>query len=386
MVHKKYSYVVLAFLLFIRLVCFLMDFYIPILDFLIYGSFFLVFLLFFSKKELVRNYHRDLTKTVLIITIGYFILYYFLGVVVGFTYNIYHTSFFGILSNLFLFSFPLLFREEIRKRFILLYKNKMALVFVTIVFIICEVLGSTFFFFQTNEEFFSQVVSVLLPIVIENILLSFLAYVGIQSTIFAYFVPMLISRYFIPIVVDLDWFYRLLLQLGVTLVIYFFLTNEYLWQVRRIYSKRTDKRNSFLYTIFCFCVLSFGLFVAGVFVYQPVAVLTYSMVPTFTRGDAVIVKKLDSSEKMELKKGDIIQYQYNNQIVVLHRIIDSYQLDGEKVFVLKGDNNDSADSNVVHMDQILGKVTFFIPKIGYPSVWLSEFLYPDREVEVEVGR
>ena len=33
----------------------------------------------------------------------------------------------------------------------------------------------------------------------------------------------------------------------------------------------------------------------------------------------------------------------------------------------------------------MGKVIFSIPKIGYPSVWLSEFLYPEKEVEVEVG-
>lgn len=386
MIHKSFSYVVLGFLLVIRFICFLLDFYIPILDFLIYGGFFLVFLLFFSKKELIRNYHKDLTKTVFIITISYFILYYFLGVVVGFTYNVYNTSLLGILSNTFLLIFPLLLREEIRKRFIFLYKNKMACIFVTIVFILCELFGSTFFNFQTNEEFFSQLVSVLLPIVIENILLTYLAFIGVRSTIYAYFIPVLISRYFIPIVVDFDWFYRLLLQLGVTLIIYFFIMNEYLWHVKRIYSQKTDKKNSILYTGLCFLVLCFGLFIAGVFTYQPVAVLTYSMVPTFTRGDAVVVKKLNENEAGKLKKGDIIQYQYNSQTVVLHRIVDTYRLNGELVYVLKGDNNDTVDPNVVHIDQILGKVIFSIPKIGYPSVWLSEFLYPDREVEVEVGR
>ena len=386
MIYKNFSYVALVILLIIRLICFLVGFYIPILDFLIYGVFFLVFLLFFSKKELIRNYHKDLTKTVLIITISYLILYYFLGVVVGFTYNIYNTSLLGILSNTFFLIVPLLLREEIRKRFVFFYKDKMACIFVTVIFILCEVFGSTFFNFQTNEEFFSQFVSIFLPIVIENILLTYLAFVGIRSTIYAYFIPMLISRYFIPVVVDLDWFYRLLLQLGVTLIIYFFIMNEYLWHVKRIYSKKNDKKNSVLYTGFCFLVLCFGLFVAGVFTYQPVAVLTYSMVPTFTRGDAVIVKKLDENESKKLKKGDIIQYQYNHQTVVLHRIVDSYQLNGELVYILKGDNNDSVDSDVVHVDQILGKVTFSIPKIGYPSVWLSEFLYPDREVEVEVGR
>lgn len=34
----------------------------------------------------------------------------------------------------------------------------------------------------------------------------------------------------------------------------------------------------------------------------------------------------------------------------------------------------------------MGKVLFSIPKVGYPSVWLSEFLYSDQDVSVEVGR
>ena len=382
---KYSSYFVFIVLLIIRLACFFFDFSIPILDLLLFGSTLLIFLLFFSKKELIRNYHKSLTKTVLIITISYFILYYFLGVVIGFTYNVYDTSILGILSNTFFLILPLLFREEIRKKFVFLHKNKMACVFITIVFIVYELIGSTFFDFQNNQEFFSSFSTIFLPIVIENILLTYLVFVGIRSTVYAYFIPKLISRYYIPVVVDFDWFYQLLLQLGLTVVIYSFLSNEYLWQVKRIYSKTTDKKNSFLFATICFVILIFGLFVAGCFKYQPVAVLTYSMDPTFTRGDAVVIKKLNSKEKEKLKKGDIIEYRYD-QTVVIHRIVDSYMVDEERVFVLKGDNNESEDPKVVHYDQIIGKVSFSIPKIGYPSVWLSEFLYPEKEAEVEVGR
>lgn len=382
---KQISYFILFLFFGIWFSFFLLNKSYPILDFIFYGLLFLFSIFYFKEKKLIRNYHKDFMQTVLIITISYFILYYLSGVIVGFVYNAYDTSIIGILLNTFLFVCPLLFREEIRQKFIYFHKSKTACVFITIVFIACELFSSTFFNFQTNKEFFSQFVSIFLPIVIENILLTYLSFIGIRSTVYAYFIPMLISRYYLPVVVDLDWFYSLLLQLLLSGVIYSFIQNEYLWKVNRIYSRSTDKKNSFLYACVCCLVLFFGLFVAGVFKYQPVAILTYSMKPKFTRGDAVVIEKLKTDrEKRKLKKGDVIQYQYNGTVII-HRIIDSYKEDGEKVYILKGDNNKSKDLKPVYLNQIMGKVVFSIPKVGYPSVWFSEFLYPDREAEVEVG-
>lgn len=383
---RQISYFVIFLFLCAWFILFLIGKSYPILDFIFYGLLFLFSIFYFKEKKLIRNYHKDLTQTVLIIVVSYFILYYLLGVVVGFSYNIYDTGIMGILWNTFLFIIPLLFREEVRQRFMCFHKSKSAYIFITIVFIACELFSSTFFNFQTNKEFFSQFVSIFLPIVIENIVLTYLAFVGIRSTIYAYFLPMLISRYYIPVVVDIDWFYGLLLQLLLSSVIYSFVQNEYLWKVKRIYSKRTDKKNSFLYMCACCLIFVLGLFVAGAFKYQPVAILTYSMEPKFTRGDTVVVEKLKTeSEKRKLKKGDIIQYQYNGTVIV-HRIIDSYSEDGEKFYILKGDNNKSKDLKPVSLNQVMGKVVFSIPKIGYPSVWLSEFLNSEKEAEVEVGR
>lgn len=385
-ITKKYlSYFVLFLFFSISFLFFLLDIHFSSLNLLFYGGLFLFSYFFYREKKLIRNYHRDLTLTVFIITISYFIISYLLGVVVGYTRNVYDTSFYGMIFNTLFFIVPLLFREEVRSRFVFFHKSKKATLFITLIFIACEIFSSTFFSFHTNKEFFSQIVTIFLPIVIENVILTYLSYVGIRSTIYAYFLPTLIFRYFMPILVDLDWFYYLLSLFIFSGVLYSFVQNEYLWKVMRIYSRKTDRTNSFLYAFWCFVILFFGLFIAGVFKYQPVAILTYSMVPKFTRGDAVVVEKLKTNaEKERLTKGDVIQYQYNHTMVV-HRIIGFSEEDGEKVFILKGDNNNSRDLEAVHFDQIRGKVIFAVPKIGYPSVWLSEFLYPDVDVEVEVG-
>ena len=384
-IKKKLSYgIAICFLLFYFLF-FFFDISFSFFNFLFYGLLFLIFILLFRDKKLIRNYHKEFSQTVFIISIIYFIIYYILGVIIGYSYNVYSTSFIGILRNIIVIVVPLLFREEVRSRFLFLNKKKFGIFFITLLFIVLELFSSTFFTYSNNEELFINFFSVFLPIVLENILLTYLAYIGIRSTVYAYFIPMLISRYFIPITLDVDWFFALLFQLILVVVIFYVSFNEYLWKEKRIYSYKTNKTNSVIYLFGVVLIVSFGLFVAGVFKYRPVAILTYSMEPIFTRGDAVIVEKLDDEEKNKLKKGDIIQYQVD-KTVVIHRIIKVKKEDNKKVYILKGDNNNAKDPKPVYMEQIMGKVLFSIPKVGYPSVWLSEFLHSDQDVSVEVGR
>lgn len=384
-VKKKLSYgIAICFLLFYFLF-FFFDISFSFFNFLYYGLLFLIFILLFRDKKLIRNYHKEFSQTVFIISIIYFIIYYILGVIIGYSYNVYSTSFIGILRNIVVIVVPLLFREEVRSRFLFLNKKKFGIFFITLLFIVLELFSSTFFTYSNNEELFINFFSIFLPIVLENILLTYLAFIGIRSTVYAYFIPMLISRYFIPITLDVDWFFALLFQLVLVVVIFYVSFNEYLWKEKRIYSYKTNKTNSVVYLFGVVLIVSFGLFVAGVFKYRPVAILTYSMEPIFTRGDAVIVEKLDDDEKNKLKKGDIIQYQVDKTVVV-HRIIKVKKEDNKKVYILKGDNNNAKDPKPVYMEQIMGKVLFSIPKVGYPSVWLSEFLHSDQDVSVEVGR
>ena len=384
-IKKKLSYgIAICFLLFYFLF-FFFDISFSFFNFLFYGLLFLIFILLFRDKKLIRNYHKEFSQTVFIISIIYFIIYYILGLIIGYSYNVYSTSFIGILRNIIVIVVPILFREEVRSRFLFLNKKKFGIFFITFLFIVLELFSSTFFTYSNNEELFINFFSVFLPIVLENILLTYLAFIGIRGTVYAYFIPMLISRYFIPITLDVDWFFALLFQLILVVVIFYVSFNEYLWKEKRIYSYKTNKTNSVIYLFGVVLIVSFGLFVAGVFKYRPVAILTYSMEPIFTRGDAVIVEKLDDEEKNKLKKGDIIQYQVD-KTVVIHRIIKVKKEDNKKVYILKGDNNNAKDPKPVYMEQIMGKVLFSIPKVGYPSVWLSEFLHSDQDVSVEVGR
>lgn len=99
-----------------------------------------------------------------------------------------------------------------------------------------------------------------------------------------------------------------------------------------------------------------------------------SMLPTLREGDVVIIQKPNSLS--EVKVGDIIVFKdpfssrstnlFEQERVIVHRVIavisDSQ---GNKAFLTKGDNMSMKDPWVVSEKHFLGKVVFWIPKLGF---------------------
>ena len=93
-----------------------------------------------------------------------------------------------------------------------------------------------------------------------------------------------------------------------------------------------------------------------------VTVLSESMEPTLYRGDIVIIK---NENNYNVK--DIIVFNTNNNIYV-HRIIATKE---QKAYRTAGDKTGIVDSWMIKNEDILGKVIFKIPKIGYINLWLA---------------
>lgn len=136
------------------------------------------------------------------------------------------------------------------------------------------------------------------------------------------------------------------------------------------------------YIPFFIVIIIFVLFMAGVFKYKLVAILSNSMNPVFYRGDAVLYSKLNEKEAENIKTNTIIVYNKEGQVIV-HRVIDRFYKDGEVKYYFKGDNNISRDFDPVSPDQIIGKYEFRIKYIGYPSVLLYE-LFKKEDAKVEI--
>lgn len=127
------------------------------------------------------------------------------------------------------------------------------------------------------------------------------------------------------------------------------------------------KISKIIYYIFItFIVVVAGLLIVSVF---PITgnikfmiVQSGSMEPAIKMGSLVMVKPAD-----DYKIGDVITFGpvTKTKIPTSHRIYDIKINEGSPICITKGDANDSPDTREVQKKDILGKVVFDIPYLGY---------------------
>ena len=95
---------------------------------------------------------------------------------------------------------------------------------------------------------------------------------------------------------------------------------------------------------------------------KTLTVLSGSMEPAIHTGSVVVIKPVS-----DYKVGDVITFSLGSktQIPTTHRITEIRVASGEMVYKTKGDANNSEDSTEVFQRDIVGKVYFSIPYLGY---------------------
>lgn len=96
--------------------------------------------------------------------------------------------------------------------------------------------------------------------------------------------------------------------------------------------------------------------------YQVKVVLSGSMEPDIMIGSIVIIKPAKIYDV-----GDVITFGKDNksEVPVTHRIIERKEEFGVVSYITKGDANKSGDPGEVKQNEIIGKVLFDVPHIGY---------------------
>lgn len=95
------------------------------------------------------------------------------------------------------------------------------------------------------------------------------------------------------------------------------------------------------------------------------AVLSGSMEPSYPTGSIVYVRPIAGDE---VKIDDPITFCSDGKTVVTHRAV---KIDAEaKTIVTRGDANETDDA-AIGFDDVIGKVVFSVPLLGYVAVFLS---------------
>ena len=84
-------------------------------------------------------------------------------------------------------------------------------------------------------------------------------------------------------------------------------------------------------------------------------------------GDLVLTREVDPAG---LQVGDVIAFR-EGQSVITHRIIETQQVDGQRQFVTKGDNNNTQDSRLVPYSAVEGKYLLRIGGLGDFAMFLQ---------------
>lgn len=108
----------------------------------------------------------------------------------------------------------------------------------------------------------------------------------------------------------------------------------------------------------------------GILGFRAYIITTESMKPNINPGDVVIIKSIPEEE---LEVNDIITFKTENGINT-HRII-KIENNAERLYVIKGDNNNLEDENNITFSQILGKKIFRIPILGSIAIALQDEVY-----------
>lgn len=330
----------------------------------------------FKNEYVNKKYKFDILQTVIITLIMFFIIYYFLGIIIGFQDTPYSTTFKGIVKNMWSFGVIIVFQEYIRKVLINRSgKNKMLLALITIIFVYADISKILVLSeFNTSVKVFQFIVITLNPAIAKSILLTYLTYKADVLPSLIYKMTLNTYSFIVPFIPKLNWF--LIGVIDIVLPFILFITVH-----KNLYKKEEDSvknksnyKGMLLYTPIFTILTVLVILVSGLFRYQIIAIASDSMNPVFYKGDAVILKKIDKENKDKIKVGKVIVYNSNGTYIV-HRVIEKKEtMTGTYLYKTKGDNNESPDSKLVEPNQIIGEVSMFVKFIGYPTVLLQEAL------------
>ena len=103
----------------------------------------------------------------------------------------------------------------------------------------------------------------------------------------------------------------------------------------------------------------------NIFGLKTMAVISGSMEPSIPVGSIIVTKPIDNYT--EIAVNDVISFKVSEETIVTHRVVE---IDLEEGFIsTKGDANEENDLNPIAFTQVIGKVVFDIPIVGFISIY-----------------
>lgn len=345
----------------------------------IFWFFVLFYLICDAKKNHIRSNRNNRYLTyMIIISCMYVIAYFYIGFIFGFSKSPYNHDILAILKNVTIQMLPVIGIEVARWVIVVRNKNnKILLSVITILLILIEIKYNTLINLSSNKEnIFKHICGVILPQVAYGVLFTYLALKTSYSLNLVFRIFSELEVLLLPILPDINWFINGSIGVILPVLIYVLFRYNFIQEKKDIEIKPKKIFAKMSYVITLILSITLVCFMLGIFKYEPIAILSNSMIPTFSRGDAIIFKKMSDSQLKEIPENSIIIYKVGEQNIA-HRVVNVIEKNGTILYQTKGDNNNSADINLVEINQIKGVYAFHIKYIGFPSVWLYDYFHSE---------
>lgn len=333
----------------------------------------IIFKIFFGIEKYKHRFAKDIILEIIIFLMIFLILYYLLGILVGFIKIDNYLTFYGISNYIIPIICYVLLKEFFRYELICKAEgSKLVTIFAIILMIFLDVTTTIqYSTFSSKYNLFLFISLNLLPAISSNIVFSCITLKVGYKPITLYALVIGLYQYLIPIVPNPNEYIvsivNLLLPVILGYKIYLFFKNAHDEEIIREYNK---KRLSPLIACILF-VIFIVYFTSGEFRYKSYAIASGSMETLISRGDVIIIKKIDNDDYDKLKVGQIIAYQRDG-VTIIHRLVKIINYQGKYYFYTKGDANPDIDDITIEEEMVVGVAKLKIPYIGLPSVWFSE--------------
>ena len=331
----------------------------------------LIFHYFFIMEKDKNRYLKEILFEILLFSIGFFILYYLLGLVVGLTKTVNYLSIYSIKTIITPLVLYIILRELFRYNMMAKSDNNMICTIVVILLLILLDVSNTYYYsiFNNQYDILKFVALTVLPAISKNISYSYITKKMGYKPIIVFDLIFSLYVYILPLIPNPSEYIVAIIYLLVPILFAFriikFFEDKKRNKIASNYQKIRFK--SALVPLAIIFVMVY--FYSGYFRYYTVAVATGSMEPRINKGDLVIVDQKYSFDSIQI--GDVIAYKREEYIIV-HRVVKKVKLGDSYVLYTKGDANSNMDDFVIEHDMIVGKVNHKISYLGYPTVWFNK--------------
>ena len=213
---------------------------------------------------------------------------------------------------------------------------------------------------MSGDTAFSFAGKILLPAAAIQLLATYLALRGGPLVSIAYIGTLSAFEWFSPILPDLTWPVQALIGVMIPLLALTLLESD------GELDEAEEVSIGWSWIASAFLLVAILWFNTGVFGVRPAIVQGTSMLPNMQTGDIAITRDIDPED---LQVGDVIRFKQGSR-VVLHRIIEVKEDNGELVFIAQGDNNPGPDGPVP-AGLVEGELVMHVPHIGKPGIYFK---------------